>query len=102
MGPASGTHRVLSIWAGQRTRYAASAAQATSTSRTQVIPTAPLTALAWCCLREAFRMFRLERIIALEVTGESFRPRRAALLRDYLGELRAREAGSIGNNRPIS
>ena len=61
-----------------------------------------LTALAWCCLREAFRMFRLERIIALEVTGESFRPRRAALLRDYLGELRARVAGSIGNNRPIS
>jgi predicted DNA-binding transcriptional regulator YafY len=51
-----------------------------------------LTALAWCCLREAFRMFRLERIIALEPTGSSFRPRRAALLRDYLSELRAREA----------
>lgn len=51
-----------------------------------------LTVLAWCCLREAFRMFRLERIIALETPGTSFRPRRAALLRDYLAELRARES----------
>lgn len=51
-----------------------------------------LTALAWCCLREAFRMFRLDRIMALEPAGSSFRPRRAALLRDYLAELRAREA----------
>lgn len=48
-----------------------------------------LTALAWCCLRQAFRMFRLERITALAETGESFRPRRATLLRDYLAELRA-------------
>ena len=46
-----------------------------------------LTLLAWCCLREAFRMFRLERISHLESTGISFRPRRAALLRDYLAEL---------------
>lgn len=50
-----------------------------------------LTVLAWCCLREAFRMFRLERISAVEATGVSFRPRRAALLREYLAELRARE-----------
>ncbi|MEO5807307.1 YafY family protein [Devosia sp.] len=51
-----------------------------------------LTLLAWCCLREAFRMFRLERISDLQGTGDSFRPRRAALLRDYLAELRGREA----------
>ena len=50
-----------------------------------------LTVLAWCCLREAFRMFRVERIIALEAPGTSFRPRRAALLRAYLAELRERE-----------
>lgn len=49
-----------------------------------------LTLLAWCCLREAFRMFRLERISHAEATGTSFRPRRASLLRDYLAELRAR------------
>ena len=39
--------------------------------------------LAWCCLREAFRMFRLERIIEVQNLGTSFRPRRAALLRTY-------------------
>ncbi len=50
-----------------------------------------LMVLAWCCLREAFRMFRLERITAVAATGESFRPRRAALLRDYLAELTAGE-----------
>jgi predicted DNA-binding transcriptional regulator YafY len=47
--------------------------------------------LAWCCLREAFRMFRPERIIELPTSGTSFRPRRAALLRTYLAELRERE-----------
>jgi predicted DNA-binding transcriptional regulator YafY len=47
-----------------------------------------LTLLAWCCLREAFRMFRSDRISALEAPGISFRPRRAALLRDYLAELK--------------
>lgn len=53
-----------------------------------------LTVLAWCCLREAFRMFRVERIIDLNPAGTSFRPRRAALLRAYLAELRAREAAA--------
>lgn len=50
-----------------------------------------LTVLAWCCLREAFRMFRLERILELRTPGSSFRPRRAALLSTYLAELRERE-----------
>jgi predicted DNA-binding transcriptional regulator YafY len=49
-----------------------------------------LTLLAWCCLRTAFRMFRLERIGDPQRTGTSFRPKRAALLRDYLAELHAR------------
>lgn len=49
-----------------------------------------LTMAAWCCLREAFRMFRLDRIESVAPTGESFRPRRAALLRDYLAQVRDR------------
>jgi predicted DNA-binding transcriptional regulator YafY len=51
-----------------------------------------LTVLAWCCLREAYRMFRTDRIIELKTAGTRFRPRRAALLRTYLAELRERDA----------
>ena len=50
-----------------------------------------LTVLAWCCLREAFRMFRTDRILALQNTGTSFRPRRAALLRQFIAELEAED-----------
>ena len=48
-----------------------------------------LTVLAWCCLREAFRMFRTDRIVEVKAAGTSFRPRRAMLLRTYLAHLRA-------------
>ncbi|WP_425051200.1 helix-turn-helix transcriptional regulator [Psychromarinibacter sp. S121] len=47
--------------------------------------------LAWCCLRQDFRQFVIGRIGHADVTEESFRPRRAALLRDYLDRMR-REA----------
>ena len=50
-----------------------------------------LSMLAWCCLREGFRIFRPERMIEVQVTGTSFRPKRAALLRTYLAELREYE-----------
>lgn len=50
-----------------------------------------LTVLAWCCSRKAFRMFRTDRITRLEPTGTSFRPRRVAMLRDYLSALRKGE-----------
>jgi predicted DNA-binding transcriptional regulator YafY len=50
-----------------------------------------LTVLAYCCLREAFRMFRTDAIIELRAAGTSFRPRRVALLRTYLEELENRE-----------
>ena len=43
--------------------------------------------LARCRLREDFRMFRASRIVAATPTDESFRPRRAALLREYLARL---------------
>ena len=43
-----------------------------------------LIVLAYCTLRQDFRAFRLDRIGQMQTTGESFRPRRAALLRQYL------------------
>lgn len=43
--------------------------------------------LAWCCLREDFRMFRGDRLKAIEDGGESFRPRRVPLLREYMKRL---------------
>ncbi len=43
-----------------------------------------LIVLAYCTLRQDFRAFRLDRIHSLAWTKESFRPRRAALLLQYL------------------
>ena len=51
-----------------------------------------LAVLAWCCLREGFRIFRTDRILAAIRTGDSFRPRRASLLRTYLALLNRGEA----------
>ena len=47
-----------------------------------------LMVLAWCCLRQGFRMFQADRISDAGLAGESFRPRRVSLLRTYLAELR--------------
>jgi predicted DNA-binding transcriptional regulator YafY len=52
-----------------------------------------LVVLARCCLRDDFRMFRVERITSVAHTGITFRPRRAALLRTYLARLEADSAG---------
>jgi predicted DNA-binding transcriptional regulator YafY len=46
-----------------------------------------LLMVAWCRLREDFRRFRLDRIESAAPAAESFRPRRAALLRDYVATL---------------
>ena len=46
---------------------------------------------ALVCLREDFRMFRPERMRSVAAEGVSFRPKRVALLRDYLAHLEARE-----------
>lgn len=43
--------------------------------------------LAWCHLRNDFRMFRLDRMQALEVLDISFRPRRVPMLRDCLAQM---------------
>ena len=40
-----------------------------------------LMLVAWCCLREAERAFRLDRIQSIRLSDESFRPRRVPLLR---------------------
>ena len=46
-----------------------------------------LTLLAWCRLRADFRKFRIDRIEDAQATSESFRPRRAGLLREYVARL---------------
>jgi len=52
-----------------------------------------LVVLARCCLRDDFRMFRVERITCVTRTGITFRPRRAILLRTYLTQLQAEAPG---------
>jgi predicted DNA-binding transcriptional regulator YafY len=47
-----------------------------------------LVVLAWCCLREDFRIFRAERFLMVQNTGASFRPQRVVLLRTYLAKLK--------------
>ncbi|WP_323776046.1 YafY family protein [Leisingera sp.] len=44
--------------------------------------------IAWCCLREAIRVFRLDRMQELQITGQSFRPQRVPMLRDALEQFR--------------
>jgi predicted DNA-binding transcriptional regulator YafY len=44
--------------------------------------------LAWCHLRQDFRVFRLDRMDDLIVTQDSFRPHRVSLLRDHLDRIR--------------
>lgn len=55
-----------------------------------------LMVLAWCCLRQGFRRFHLHQMSDVVRTGDSFRPRRVPLLRQFLTELRA------GGARPPS
>ncbi|GHG93093.1 helix-turn-helix transcriptional regulator [Pseudodonghicola xiamenensis] len=45
--------------------------------------------LGWCCLRQDFRQFKVTSILTARRCGESFRPRRVALLRDFVDRLRA-------------
>ena len=54
-----------------------------------------LMLLAWCCLRQDFRRFDLDRIGALARTGTSFRPRRVPLLREFHTQLKSGAGGSI-------
>lgn len=47
-----------------------------------------LVVIAWCKLRTAERMFRLDRIRTVEISDESFRPRRVAMLREAMEKIR--------------
>lgn len=58
-----------------------------------VVTDGGITCLAWCCLRQGFRNFRLDAMTSLEMTPKSFRPRRAALLREHIGLMEARDQG---------
>ena len=51
-----------------------------------------LLLLGWCKLRQDFRMFHCNRIISAALSGQSFRPQRVALLREYARILRDRRA----------
>ncbi|MFV0333914.1 MAG: helix-turn-helix transcriptional regulator [Tropicimonas sp.] len=53
-----------------------------------------LMLLAHCRLRMDFRQFHVNRIAALALTGESFRPHRVALVRDFAQICKARRAFS--------
>ena len=53
-----------------------------------------LVLMAWCCLRQSDRVFRLDRILELTETDESFRPHRVSLLRDAMARLRSEHPGA--------
>lgn len=44
--------------------------------------------LSWCHLRQDFRVFRLDRMLEMSVTDQSFRPNRVPLLRQALAQIR--------------
>ncbi len=45
--------------------------------------------LAFCCLRQDFRRFKIAQMTDVRLTDESFRPRRVPLLRSFIDQLRA-------------
>jgi predicted DNA-binding transcriptional regulator YafY len=51
-----------------------------------------LMLLAWCTLRQGFRRFKLDRMAEVGLSGDSFRPRRVPLLREFLTELKGRQS----------
>ncbi|MEL7283383.1 MAG: YafY family protein [Pseudomonadota bacterium] len=55
-----------------------------------------LVVMAWCELREDYRSFRIDRIREMTVTERSFRPRRVAMLREYLDRLEQNDPAENG------
>ena len=55
--------------------------------------------LAWCRLRQDFRVFRLDRMSDLTVTNQSFRPQRVSLLREAIARIRAEIAEMAKHRR---
>lgn len=56
--------------------------------------------LAYCHLRNDFRAFRLDRMRALEVSENSFRPRRVPMLRDFVERIRNDTFASANTRTP--
>lgn len=86
-------------WEEKTIRFGYTDAEGSETTRdvdplSVVLMQASLCLLAWCHLREDFRAFRLDRMRSLELTGASFRPRRAQLLRDCLEQMCRQEERS--------
>ncbi|MCI5074638.1 YafY family protein [Oricola sp.] len=52
--------------------------------------------VGWCLLREDFRMFRVERVRAVETLDETFRPERGKTIRDFYRQMEDR--GEYGPN----
>ena len=57
--------------------------------------------LAWCLLRQDFRVFRLDRMLTLDVTDQSFRPHRVALLREHLDLIREAGGQLAADRKPL-
>jgi predicted DNA-binding transcriptional regulator YafY len=57
--------------------------------------------LAWCMLRKDFRVFRLDRMLSLTVSDESFRPHRVVLLREHLNLIQADSNASTNDRRVL-
>ena len=45
------------------------------------------TVVGWCLTRDAFRMFRLDRMSTLAKTGEVFKPEQGKTLKDFYLEM---------------
>lgn len=58
-----------------------------------------LVLLGWCCLRQDFRKFRIDRIAEMRPTDESFRPRRVPMLRDFIARMNAGTANAAPAHR---
>lgn len=56
--------------------------------------------MAWCHLRNDFRVFRLDRMDDLHRAGRSFRPRRVPMLRDYTERLRTEAVARAKDRAP--
>lgn len=59
-----------------------------------------VTVLSWCCRREDFRMFRTDRMTDVRPNGNSFRPRRVPLLREYVARLHERRKAQSDGDIP--
>ena len=53
------------------------------------------TLIAWCELREDFRMFRLDRIVAMDRTGARFKPDQGRSLRAFYARMEAEGKGQM-------